>query len=238
MDHPQDIEGMIQGLDVMYRNTEDTKIIVYLCTNSTAGNNLSLKHAAFEFAGNYAKEDINDITRIDIKELLEYNLVDCLSTMHVYNKFISVLKEEDQEDIYRNLFLPALRNITNMELVGMPMDMATIDKLDKELEHIHNTNLQVVRDSKIIKDYELNLQWKAFKAANLKLKKKIRPLDDFVQEFNPGSGTQLAGLLFDHLGFEVIETTDSGSPATGKKVLKRLYKQLLNDLNLTDEDIG
>jgi DNA polymerase-1 len=48
-----DYEGLLEGLDV-FSNIEDTKIIVYLATNSTAGNDLKLKNLALEFAGNYS----------------------------------------------------------------------------------------------------------------------------------------------------------------------------------------
>lgn len=53
MDNLQDDVGIFNGLDVMYKNIEDTKLITYLATNTTAGNKLSLKHNSFEFTGNY-----------------------------------------------------------------------------------------------------------------------------------------------------------------------------------------
>lgn len=81
-----DTEGLLHGMSIMLRNWDCTKLITYLATNSCAGNKLSLKDQAQEYAGNYAQEEINDITRIPLAELLEYNLVDGLCTWYVYEK--------------------------------------------------------------------------------------------------------------------------------------------------------
>ncbi len=48
-----DFEGMLCGLDKLTKKIEDTKILAYLATNSTAGNELGLKKLALEFAGDY-----------------------------------------------------------------------------------------------------------------------------------------------------------------------------------------
>jgi len=95
-----DIEGLIYGLDIMYQLIDDTKIITYLAVNSTAGNTLSLKANSFEFAGNYAQddEDIKDITRIPIPDLLKYNLTDCLATWYVYEKNYPIMVQDNQLD--------------------------------------------------------------------------------------------------------------------------------------------
>jgi len=84
MSHLLDNEGLLDGLDVMMRNWDCTKIITYLATNSCAGNELGLKKQAQEFAGNYAQDEIKDIRNIPLDKLLEYNLVDGLSTYHTY----------------------------------------------------------------------------------------------------------------------------------------------------------
>jgi len=53
MDSLLDQAGMIEGIQVMTKNIEDTKIITYLATNSTARNELDLKSTSHEFMGNY-----------------------------------------------------------------------------------------------------------------------------------------------------------------------------------------
>ena len=53
MRHLQDTEGMLKGISTLTRNFQDTKLLAYLATNSTAGNKLGLKDLAHEFAGDY-----------------------------------------------------------------------------------------------------------------------------------------------------------------------------------------
>jgi len=48
-----DHKGKLDGIEVMCKNLEDTKIITYLATNSTAGNTLGLKENSHEYMGNY-----------------------------------------------------------------------------------------------------------------------------------------------------------------------------------------
>jgi len=236
MQHPLDYEGMIQGLDVMYRKVHDTKLIAYLATNSTTGNNLSLKAIAFEFAGDYAQEQIHDITQIPEKELLEYNLVDALSTHYAYSKHYPTLIQDNQLDIYKNLFIPALKNITQMELVGMPMDMSVVDTLDQELNDLREQHNQVIQHSQLVKDFEWALTKEEFVNRNKALKRKVVSLDDCKVLFNPGSTVHLTKLLYDHIGFDVIDTTDTGLPATGNKTVKKLISQLKTKFNISDEE--
>lgn len=65
-------------------------------------------------------------------------------------------------------------------------------------------------------------------------------------QFNVNSGQQLATLLYDHLGFEVRITTDSGLPATGIKALKHMgpvgtllieYNWLVKELSFIEDYI-
>ena len=88
MEHATDYKGMLYGLEIMTRHFDDTKVIAFLALNTTAEISLGLKELAHEYAGNYAQEDINDIRLIPYAELLEYNLVDCLSTWYVYDKVL------------------------------------------------------------------------------------------------------------------------------------------------------
>jgi len=71
MNHLLDYEGLLEGLSIMLdRDWDDTKLVAYFATNSCAGNKLSLKDLAQEYAGNYAQSDIDDITKIPLPELL------------------------------------------------------------------------------------------------------------------------------------------------------------------------
>lgn len=237
MKHLQDIDGLIEGLKVMYRNVEDTKLITYLATNSTAGNNLGLKQNAFEFAGNYAQDEIEDTRQISVPDLLRYNLVDSLATWFVFDKNYPIMIQDQQEDIYRQIFLPSMKVITHMELIGMPMDYAMVKTAEKELGKIRYDNLNILLRSKIIKDFEWQLRRNSMIKANAKLKRKVKSIDEFNDEFNPASNPQLQKLLYDFLGMEVIDKTDSGAPACGGATLKKLLNKLKEEHNLTDEDL-
>ena len=89
----------------------------------------------------------------------------------------------------------------------------------------------------VLVDDEWKLQVAAFKEKNAKLKVKHAPLDQFKTTLNPNSGKQLIGLLYEHFGFDVINTTDSGLPATDRDTLIALYNQLMHEHQLTEEDL-
>lgn len=241
--------GLLEGLDIMYRDLHDTKIITYLATNSTAGNELSLKKQAHEYTGNYAQdeEDIKDIRRIPPDELLEYNVVDCLATWFVKDKNWPIMVQDKQLDLYTHLFLPSLVVITQMELVGMPMKHSRIMEAKAQLEAQEQACLHLVMNHPLIKALSLVLteeQWTAdFESRKAKAKNpdKIKPKDRStfpIAEFNPNSGPQLQHLLYNVMGLPVIDTTDSGLPATGGDTLKKLlnychtdaHKEIINAL--------
>lgn len=106
MDDITDTKGCLEGINDLLKNYEDTKIIAYLATNSCAGNELGLKALAQEFAGNYAQEEISDVSKIPEEDLLEYNLIDCLSTWFVYNKYRPTMIKDNQLGIYTRLLRP------------------------------------------------------------------------------------------------------------------------------------
>jgi DNA polymerase-1 len=211
-----DTEGLLKGLEIMADQFDDTKIIAYLATNSTAGNVLGLKSLAHEFAGNWAKDDIKDIRKIPLDELLKYNLVDCLSTWYVKNKFTPIMVEDNQETLYKELMLPSLRAIIQMELTGMPMSAERVQQVKANLTAIQQEHLTKIVDSPLIKVLNLVIQTSEMEKANAKLKTKQHPLEKFSDvTFNPNSGPQLQRLLYEQMGLPVIDYTDTKQPATG-----------------------
>ena len=232
-----DPEGLHLGLDIMYRDVEDTKIITYLATNNAQGNDLSLKFNAFEFAGNYAIEEIDNIKAYPIEEVLEYNLVDALSTWYVYNKYWNQMIQDNQLEIYENIFKPSMRVITHMELVGMPMDKKQIQRAECLIVSLLKHHKNTLANNPIIKKYIWKLQQERFIEKNLLLKKKHKPIEDFYEPFNPGSTKQVQGLLYEELGLPIIDTTDSGAPAVGGKTLQKLLNKLMIEHNITEEDL-
>lgn len=228
MDDITDTEGLLKGIDVLLRNWEDTKLITYLATNSCAGNKLSLKDQAQEFAGNYAQQDIKDIRKIPPQALLIYNLVDGLSTWFVYRKHWDQMVQDGQLELYQGLFKDAVVDIIQMQLTGMPLHMGTVLEVEGILQNDLNTATKRIQSSPLVQKfvYQLNEDWVAMK--NVTLKKKRVTMDDAKEVFNPGSPLQLQKLLYTQIDLPVIELTASKQPATGGSVLKNLKSHTTN----------
>ena len=134
MDHLLDNEGLLHGLEAMLGNWHDTKLITYLATNSCSGNELGLKKQAQEYAGNYAVEEIKDIRKIPLPQLLQYNLVDTLSTWFVIEKRWDRMVADQQLVVYEKIFKPAIKDIIQMQLTGMPVDMQKVVEAKASLQ--------------------------------------------------------------------------------------------------------
>lgn len=223
MNNLLDTEGLLKGLDIMTHHMDDTKIIAYLAYNSTAGNQLGLKALAHEFTGNYAQDEIHDIRRIPLKELLRYNLVDGMATNYVKKRDYPIMVQDKQEELYKGLMLDSLKLIIQLELTGMPMSRKKIQETKAKLEAIQAEHLQVIMGSQIIHEFNISLQIRTMEMANSKLKVKQHPLSHFADVvFNPNSGPQLQRLLYDQLKLPVIDLTDTKAPATGADTLEKL----------------
>lgn len=242
-----DTKGLLHGLDVLTKRMHDTKIISYLAINSTAGNVLTLKSLAHEFAGNWAKDDIKDIRKIPLDELLQYNLVDALSTHYVKDKYWPVMVQDNQLNLYNSLMLPSLKLIIQIELSGMPMNDSKIVEVKQSLYDEQQSHLTAIKTSGVIQMLKLLLQETAWnkdyedRKAKAKNPGKIMPknkaaFDDM--EFNPNSGPQLQRLLYELMGLPVIDLTETKQPATGAETIEKLinhttepaYKELLTAL--------
>ena len=231
-----DQKGMLTGMDVILRNWDDTKLISYLATNTCAGNRLGLKDQAQEFAGNYAVEDIKDITKIPLPELLEYNLVDCLSTWYVYEKNHPIMVQDDQLDFYNDMFKPAIWDIIQMQLTGMPLDMDKVAECRMKLNIEREDALVKIQSNMLVREFTetLNHEWVIKKNETLKV--KVVSIADAKVVFNPGSSVQKQRLLFEVLGLPVLQLTDNKQPATGHEVLEKLkaYTEDQDEIDLID----
>jgi DNA polymerase-1 len=231
MKHLIDTEGLLRGLDVMLRNWDDTKLIAYLATNSCAGNVLKLKLLAQEFAGNYAVDEIQDITRTPLPELLQYNLVDGLSTWFVREKYWNQMVKDQQLPVYEELFKPATVDIIQMQLTGMPVNIKRVTEIRPVLEAIEQEAITTIQQSPLVQHYVYELQEAHVRKRNQKLKvKQITLSDPEVAEvtFNPRSAPQLQDLLYRVLELPVIALSDSKLPSTKGKVLADLKNHTEN----------
>lgn len=217
-----DTAGLLDGLEVMLKNWDCTKLITYLATNSCAGNELGLKVQAQEFSGNYAQAEIKDITKIPLPQLLQYNLVDTLSTWFVYGKHWDNLVADQQLEIYETLFKPAIWDIIQMQLTGLPVNPERVQEIKGALQLISSEALHAIQAHPLVQEMTHILDVEHVEARNAELKKKRIALGDEPQEFNPNSGPQMQRLLYELAGLPVIEKTDTGLSATGREVLEKL----------------
>lgn len=224
-----DVKGLLNGLDALMSNFEDTKVIAYLATNSCAGNELGLKALSQEFVGNYAEENINDVTLIPLDQLLKYNLKDCCATWYVYKKYKPVMIQDNQKNIYETLFLPALRDIVQMQLTGFPLNMKRVLEVEKILQSDSDNAVNTLKNSNIVKNFIDVLKQEWVEQKNAKLKKKQVTIEDAKVEFNPRSNLQLQELLYKVLNLPVINKTDSGLPSTDGDTLKSLLNHTDNE---------
>ena len=226
MQHATDYTGMMEGLQY-FKNFDDTMIMVYLAKNATTKVSLKLKEVALEYVGNYAIE-IQDITRYTKAQILKYNLIDALATFYIWENYVS----ESSSQPYQEIFQPSLYSLIKMMLVGLPMNSNRVEEVHNILAAKEKVLNEQIQQNSCVKVFNKQLQEHSWKLANSKLKKLVKPFEDFKHiQFNPSSHLQLSTLLFDSLNLPVIDKTKSGAPATGGDILQDLEN------HTQDEDI-
>ena len=228
MQNVLDTEGMLYGMEIMLRNFEDTQLIRYLATNSCAGNKLSLKDVAQEFAGNYAVE-VSDITKVKKEDLLVYNLVDGISTWYAYNKHYGQMVADRQLDIYENLFKPCMRDIIQMQLTGLPLDMEEVLRGEAAMEAERNKAVDRVMRSPYIAQMNQYIARRWALKRNAELKTKQVTEADCKETFNINSPPQLQVLLHELMTLPVLEATETGQPCTGMDAIEGLIHHAQSD---------
>lgn len=230
MEHILDQEGLLYGLDIMlgdHGGWDCTKLITYLATNSCAGNQLGLKDQAQEFAGNYAQEEIKDIRKIPLPDLLQYNLVDGLSTWYVHNKHWPTLIADQQHEVYRGLFQPSMVDIIQMQLTGMPVNMKRVLEVEVELQLEQARAVSEMQATNTVAMFNDVIRRMHVTKRNAKLKTKkitLQCQETLDVEFNPNSSEQLQELLYGMLGLPVLSMTNNNNPSADGDTIKALQK--------------
>lgn len=223
--------GMLRGLHCLFApgKYEDTKALSYLATNSSSGNSLGLKDQAFEFAGNYAIDEIDDLSNVPTEQVLEYNIRDAMATMYVYGKHRRTVRQ-NQESVYQDLFLPSLKTICQMEMVGLPLNMGTVLTTDTRLKTHQNNLYDRILSNPIVKELEWVLRRIQADKDNETLKTITRKPEDLENKlfFNPGSSKQLQSLLHVMLELPIRSKTDTGQPSTDAEAIEAHIAYLEN----------
>ena len=224
MDTLGDVPGMFTGIDCLTRDIDDTKLIAYLALNNTIETKLSLKYLAFDFAGDYGEEGIENTDSIELPALLAYNLKDCLCTWYVMKKYAPLMLQDKQKSVYENIFNPGIAIILQMELTGMPIDPIKVAALKKTLLINVKVHEDFFQNYDLVKEFHLEqLEEKAAIATSKAVKKVYTIYDSVIAfEFNPNSDLQLQKFIYSYMGYDVIDTTKGGAPAVGTGTLKKL----------------
>ncbi len=127
-----------------------------------------------------------------------------------------------QLDVYVNVFKPAVKDIIQMQLTGMPLDMEAVKRTKAELQKDSDNAINTMMNLTITKDFvrKLNEDWVVRR--NSQLKTKRVGISDAHEEFNPRSSLQLGDFLFNVLKLPILKTTKSGAPAVDGETLKDL----------------
>ena len=168
---------------------------------------------------------------IPLEQLLEYNGKDCLACWFVYETYYPKMKADDQEDIYKEIFKPSVITLLQTELVGMPILPDKVAAAKKELTDLSNAYIKYIDNSKLIQEFQLDVQAKAVTAFTEAAKKKVFTIDDpKVQrlKFNPNSDQQVGNLLYNYLGLPILDYTDNKQPSTSGKTLTKLSSHTNN----------
>lgn len=225
-----DTKGMLHGLKTMLHNWDDTQLITYLATNTCAGNKLSLKETAQEFCGNYAK-DVEDITKVPVKDLLQYNLIDGLGTWYTFNKHRQTLIDDQQEELYQGLFKDAIVDIIQMQLTGLPMNMQKVKEGKVKMQAIMDAAEAKVLSSRYMQTHMRRraIQWADERNAVLK-KKRVSPTE-YKEPFNLRSPNQLQAFLYEEMGLPILSYTDSKQPSTDGDTIELLLNHVTHPLD-------
>ena len=217
-------DGLLKGIEILLTYFDDTKLIAYLATNNASGNSLSLKELAFEFAGNWGlpEDKITDLNSVDKNTLLSYNVTDTCATWYVYDKYFPIMVQDEQEDIYETKFKLACKDIVQMQLIGMPIDMHQVHYVDDKLNQEKDKYEQIALSSKYVKDASDLIKNRLAIEKNKKLKTKKVTAQDIKFQFLLSSPDQLAILVYEVCKFDLKELTKTGKPATGQDVLEDL----------------
>lgn len=217
-----DQEGLLRGLDAVLNNWDCTQLISYLATNTCSGNELSLKKQAQDYAGNYSLDEIKNIGNYSPHDICIYNGIDALNIWHVYEKNYPILIQDNQLDIYENIFKPSTKDIIQMQLTGIPVNISKAEEaakqIDKDLQEIG----EVIKSSNFIKDAEhiLANEWAEKKNKTYKIKRVTN--EDWPDRFNLNSSLHIRTLLYDVMNLPIIKKTNAGSPSTDKQTITHL----------------
>lgn len=177
----------------------------------------------------------------------EYNKKDCVYTYQLFQLLGNRLKSEGAWDFYMNRMLEWSKMARDMEIKGISVDLAELEKVEKdyiEKRQFLKENLDKQWDLALwdyntkkvveIKNQYAEMEKKALlnskdpEKCKAKYKKLFLQAHDKIKPFNYSSPTQMTWLLKTHLGLDI--TDPEGEESTGKAVLNKLASEGREDI--------
>lgn len=227
-------DGLKESILAFKGNYEDTALIYYLAHNSTTRITKKLKEICAKYLGNYGlDDDIKDITKVPLKDLLIYNAYDTIGTRYVYNEHRQKMIDDQQLSVYEDVFIPSVYKIVHMELVGIPLNINKVKKAKKYLTDIRNKAIATLNSTPLIAELTKVLRQQESDKKHKEWKQKTAPIEHFdYVKYNPNSDKQNQILLYDLMELPVVDKTKTGAPSTGKKTLDKLVNHTTDEQEL------
>lgn len=208
------------GLHFREEYTEDTILMHYILDETIASHglkDLALKFTDYgdydraleEFKNDYCKRhkiSVKDFTYdlIPFDIIYRYAAIDTAVTYELYLLFSKIIYSDNSAKIrsaYKNIMLPGMFMLVDMESNGIPFSKARLEFAKHYLDEKLEESTQELYNSKEVQEFQ-RYQGK---------------------EFNPNSPIQLRKLLFDYLKLPSMgKLTDGGELSTDAEVLEGL----------------
>lgn len=144
-----------------------------------------------------------DLIPFDI--IAVYAAIDTAATLELHHKFRPVIaKNEKLEYVYRNIMIPGIKFLTDMEEVGIPMSRERLEAAEKYLDKWIQDAKETVYGFEEVQRFE----------------------KDTGKIFNPNSVQQLRSVLFDYVRLTPTgKLTKAGALSTDAEVLEELSEE-------------
>ena len=195
-----------QGINVDNAKWFDTMVASHLLDENTPSN---LKYMVREILHREV-EDFNPNLSHYCQEFYDYGLDDAVNTWDLYQYFLPLIQDDEGLDyLFFKIEMPFQRVLVEMRVNGVDIDQEKLneqlnilnhdrDKLELDLHHATNTPYEIVKN---------------IYGETVGISSKL----------NLNSSQQVAKILFEDLGLEIVEYTETGLPKTGKATLAK-YK--------------
>jgi DNA polymerase-1 len=141
------------------------------------------------------------------KQFIEYAINDAIYTYKLSLLFIPKLVEEGLQPLFRDIEMPFLRALLDIELNGILIDTQKLQQISTDIiQQLKDTEIQIYD----LVDIKYALQYDLY-GNNI-----------ITSDINLNSSDHLANILFNKLGLKSTEKTDTGRLSVGKFTLENL----------------